>query len=68
MDFLTIDKKANCYTIEIGCDYKVRESESEIFFYKTVEELKAAVPEVIDRAIAKAAEEKAILDKKEERK
>lgn len=64
MDYIQIEKKANCYTVEINANYRVDDSEDEISFYKTKEEMIADLPNVIERAHAKHEEEKAILDSK----
>lgn len=63
MNYIQIEKKANCYTAEINANYR-GEGEDEIFFYKTKEELVAALPEIIERAHAKDEEEKAEIAKK----
>lgn len=66
MDYITVEKKANCYTIEINASYRVHDSEDEIFFYKTKEEMLADIANVIERAHVKKAEEEAILNAKKE--
>lgn len=61
MDFIQIVKKANCYTVEINANYRVEDSEDEEYFYFTKEEMVAALPELVEKAHAKAAAEQAQL-------
>ena len=65
MNDIRIEKKANCYTVEVNQDWHSGESEDEVFFYKTKEEMVAALPELVERAHAKAAEDKAAKEAKE---
>lgn len=64
MEYIQIEKKANCYTVEINGNYKY-DADDEIYFYKTKEEMVAALPELVERAHAKHEEDKAVHDKKE---
>ena len=59
MDYINIEKKANCYTVEINSNWRDDDSEDELFFYKTREEMEADLPNVIKRAHEKHEEEQA---------
>ena len=61
MNFITIEKKANCYTVEITSNWRADDSEDELFFYKTREEMEADLLNVIKRAHEKHEEEDAAI-------
>lgn len=63
MDLIQIEKKANCYTVEISGVYKY-DGEDEEYLYKTKEEMVAALPELVDRAQTKYEADKAAYEEK----
>ena len=65
MNRIDIIKKANAYVVEIGADYRMNDSDDEVFFYKTCEEMEADLIHVIGRAHQVNVEIKAKREAKE---
>ena len=65
MNRISIEKKANCYTVEIDSDYRLHDEEDEVYIYTTKEELTAALPELVEKAHVKWAKESELRKAKE---